>query len=196
LIDSSRVGIVGFSRTCYYVMQALTESKLQFRAASITDGMVLGYLEYVMQWSVSNNDYAHEANALIGAPPFGTGLDEWVKHSPEFNLDRVTAPLQVVVRGRPSLLTLWEPYAGLRYLNKPVDLLLLPDTGTHILTNPAQRAASQTATVDWFRFWLKGEVDRDPEKREQYQRWQQLRDLEGANLHRDQNEPSGDARAR
>jgi dipeptidyl aminopeptidase/acylaminoacyl peptidase len=196
LIDSSRVGIIGFSRTCYYVMQALTENKLRLRAASITDGMVLGYLEYIMQWGVSNNDYAHEANALIGAPPLGTGLDEWVKHSPEFNLDKVTAPLQVVVRGRPSLLTLWEPYAGLRYLNKPVDLLLLPDTGTHILTNPAQRAASQTATVDWFRFWLKGEVDRDPGKREQYRRWQRLRDLEGANLLRDQNEPSGAARTR
>lgn len=196
LIDPDRVGIVGFSRTCYYVMQALMESKLHLRAASITDGMVLGYLEYIMQWGVSNNDYAHEANALIGAPPFGTGLDEWVKHSPEFNLERVTAPLQVVVRGRPSLLTLWEPYAGLRYLNKPVDLLLLPDTGTHILTNPAQRAASQTATVDWFRFWLKGEVDRDPEKREQYQRWRQLRDLEGANLRPNQNELSGDGRTR
>jgi len=36
--DPKRVGIIGFSRTCYYVVEALTTSTLHFRAASITDG--------------------------------------------------------------------------------------------------------------------------------------------------------------
>lgn len=183
LIDPDRVGIIGFSRTCYYVMQALTDTKLHLRAASITDGIVLGYMEYIMHWNLLNNASAHEEDTMIGAPPFGKGLEEWLKRSPEFNLDKVAAPLQVVVRGHPAMLTMWEPYAGLNYLHKPVDLVLLPGIGTHPLTNPAQRAASQTATVDWFRFWLRDEVDPDPRKRGQYDRWQELRDLDKANPH-------------
>ena len=182
LIDPDRVGISGFSRTCYYVMQTLTDAKLHLRAASITDGIILGYMEYIMHWNLGNNEEAHEADSMIGAAPFGKGLEEWLERSPEFNLDKVAAPLQVIVRGHPALLTMWEPYAGLSYLKKPVDLILLPDFGTHPLTNPAQRAASQTAIVDWFRFWLKEEIDPDPQKRREYDRWRALRDLEQGNL--------------
>ena len=196
LIDPDRVGIIGFSRTCYYVMQALTETKLHLRAASITDGIVLGYVEYIMHCNLWNNEGAHEADTMIGAPPFGEGLEAWLKHSPEFNLDKITAPLQVVARGRQDLLTMWEPYAGLRYLKKPVDLILLPDEGTHVLTNPAQRIASQTATVDWFRYWLKDEVDHDSQKREQYDRWQGLRNLQEASLQGAGSESISPSRAR
>ncbi len=181
LIDADRVGIIGFSRTCYYVMQALADRTLHLRAASITDGIVLGYVEYIMHWNLWNNESAHEADTMIGAPPFGKGLEEWLKHSPEFNLDKVTAPLQIVAIGRQSALTMWEPYAGLSFLSKPADMIVFPGDGTHVLTNPAQRAASQTGTVDWFRFWLRDEVDPDPQKREQYDRWRGLKDLENAN---------------
>jgi len=84
---------------------------------------------------------------------------------------------------------MWEPYAGLNYLHKPADFILLPCPGTHVLTNPAQRAASQTGTVDWFRFWLKDEVDPDPQKREQYDRWRGLRGLQDANSRGGNDEP-------
>jgi dipeptidyl aminopeptidase/acylaminoacyl peptidase len=195
VIDPDRVGIIGFSRTCYYVMQALIDSTLHLRAASITDGIILGYVEYMMTWNVWGNEHAHDANSIIGAPPFGKGLEDWLKRSPEFNLDKVAAPVQIVAIGRPSALTMWEPYAGLNYLHKPVDFILLPGPGTHVLTNPAQRAASQTGTVDWFRFWLKDEVDPDPQKREQYDRWRGLRDLQEANSRGGNNEPAPSGRS-
>jgi len=190
LIDPDRVGIIGFSRTCYYVMAALTDPTLHLRAASITDGIILGYAEYMMSWNVWNNESAHGADIMIGAPPFGEGLEDWLEHSPEFNLDKISAPLQIVAIGRPSALALWEPYAGLNYLHKPADFVLLPGVGTHVLTNPAQRAASQTGTVDWFRFWLKGEVDPNPQKREQYDRWRGLRDLQDAKTSKGKSEPA------
>ncbi len=69
---------------------------------------------------------------------------------------------------------MWEPYAVLHYLNKPVDLIVL-SSDQHVLTNPAARMASQGGTVDWFRFWLKGDEDPDPAKAEQYRRWRDLR---------------------
>jgi hypothetical protein len=31
--------------------------------------------------------------------------------------------------------------------------------------------------LDWFRFWLKHEEDPDPSKRDQYIRWNKLREL-------------------
>jgi hypothetical protein len=74
------------------------------------------------------------------------------------------------------MLTEWEPYSTLWHLEKPVDLIVLKE-GTHPLTNPAQRMVSQGSTVDWMRFWLLGEEDPDPAKRDQYARWSRLRQL-------------------
>jgi dipeptidyl aminopeptidase/acylaminoacyl peptidase len=174
LVDPDRIGIIGFSRTCYYVLEALTTSTLHFKAASITDGVNFGYLQYLTSINTGGNGFAHEANVITGAPPFGAGLEEWLKRSPDFNMDKVTAPLLIVALGRPSVLSMWEPYAALRYLSKPVDLIVLKNA-EHILSNPAARIASQGGTVDWFRFWLQDYEDSDPAKVKQYKRWETLR---------------------
>src|SRR5205807_9922760 len=89
-------------------------------------------------------------------------------------------PLMVVGEGSWSLLAMWEPYAGLRYLKKPVDLIML-NTDEHVLTNPAVRMASQGGSVDWFRFWLQDYEDPDPAKAEQYVRWRELRKMQVEN---------------
>ncbi len=99
--------------------------------------------------------------------------------SPEFNMDKVDAPLQVVASGRFSLLTMWGAYAALRIRNKPVDLIMLRG-GTHIMTNPAERLASQMGTIDWMRYWLQNYEDPDPNKAKQYARWGELRKLQEA----------------
>jgi dipeptidyl aminopeptidase/acylaminoacyl peptidase len=180
LIDPARIGIVGFSRTSYYVMRALTDSTLHFQAASITDGFNAGYLQYLASVDLLGGAMNADTIRMIGAPPSGLGLEQWIRRSPEFNLDRITAPLLVVALNRTSVPTVWEPYAGLRALNKPVDLLVLPN-GTHLLSNPRERLVSQGSTVDWFRFWLQGYEDPDPEKAEQYRRWRRLRALQAEN---------------
>ncbi len=178
LIDPNNVGIVGFSRTCYYVMEALTMSTIVFKAASITDGNTQGYWPYLIASSFPDRMMAQDLQGSNGGPPFGRGLQEWLKRSPEFNMEEIKTPLQVVARGGgPGLLWMWEPYSGLRAQAKPVDLLILGE-GTHELTNPAQRIVSQGGTVDWFRFWLQGYEDPDPAKIEQYRRWRELRKLQ------------------
>jgi dipeptidyl aminopeptidase/acylaminoacyl peptidase len=180
VVDPGKVGIIGFSRSCFYVMEALTRSSLRVAAASITDGVMETYVQYMLELEIG----ADEAAAIIGDRPFGQGLQQWLKRSPGFNLDRITAPLLVVGEGPRSLLYMWEPYAGLRYLHKPVELIML-NTGEHVLTNPAVRMASQGGSVDWFRFWLQGHEDSDPAKAEQYLRWEKLCDMQVAqNLNR------------
>jgi hypothetical protein len=174
MVDPERIGIIGFSRTCFYVMEALTASSLHFKAASVTDGPMVTYLQYITAIDWRGNVIPKQFDSLIGVPPFGKGLEEWLKQSPGFHVDKITAPLLVVAEGRASLLSMWEPYGGLRYLHKPVDLMVL-NTEEHVVTNPAVRMASQGGSVDWFRFWLKDEEDPDPSKAEQYARWRKLR---------------------
>jgi len=180
LIDPERAGIIGFSRTSFYVVQTLTASSLRLKAASITDGVMEDYLQYLTTVDMPGNAIANEADAMIGARPFDEGLQTWIQRSPLFNIDKVTAPLLVVGTGPASLLFMWGPYAAMRYLHKPVDLVLL-NTNQHVLTNPAERIASQGGSVDWFRFWLQGYEDPDPTKKEQYGRWRELRKLQEEN---------------
>lgn len=178
LADPERIGIVGFSATCFYVMEALTTHSIRFKAASITDGILGDYLQYMLFIDVGDSGLTEEG--YMGARAFGEGLQQWLKRSPGFNLEKVTAPLLVVGEGPASLLSMWQPYAGLRFLHKPVDLIML-NTDEHVLTNPAVRMASQGGTVDWFRFWLQDYEDPHPAKAEQYARWRELRKLQEQN---------------
>jgi hypothetical protein len=172
LVDPTRIGIIGFSRSCFYVMEALTTASIHIAAASITDGLTADYFQYLQ----NPERQSTEVNSMIGAAPFGAGLQQWVRRSPGFNLDKVTTPLLVVAAGPVGVLSMWQPYVGLRYLQKPVELIML-HTDEHVLTNPAVRMASQGGSVDWFRFWLQGYEDPDPAKAEQYRRWEQLCDM-------------------
>jgi hypothetical protein len=178
-IDPKRIGIIGFSRTVYYALEALISNDLNFTAASVTDGVDEGYWQYLMTVDLMQNSSANEADAMIGAKPFGAGLQRWLERSPEFNMQKVHTPLLVVGEGPFSLLSMWGPYAALRYLGKPVDLQML-NTDEHVLTNPAVRMASQGGSVDWFRFWLQDYEDPDSDKKEQYKRWEHLRELRDA----------------
>ena len=154
-VAPDRVGIIGFSRTCYAVLETLTRSHLHFAAASITDGLNMGYLQYLQYLDEANGFYSRDAEVLNQAKPFGDGLLRWFAYSPEFNMQKVTAPVQVVAMGSDSVLEMWEPYATLRFLHRPVDFIILGD-GTHNLSNPEQRLACQQGTVDWFRLLASG----------------------------------------
>jgi hypothetical protein len=141
-------------------------------------------MQYINGIDVDGDLMARDADAAL-APPFGSGLGEWIRKSPVFNVERTNAAVQIVALGKNSLISMWEPYARLRYLNKPVDAVMLNDD-EHRLTNPRARLASQGGTVDWFRFWLKDEEDSGSEKGSQYRRWRKLRDLHQQDLERTQ----------
>jgi len=174
LIDRTRVGIIGFSRTVYHVEYTLTHSKYPFAAAIVADGINAGYFSYV---EFPNGGY----EMLNGGPPFGDTLTQWTRNSPGFNLDKVHAPVRIEYYGfSATVLGGWEWFSGLSRLHKPVDLIYLP-YATHELVKPWERMTSQQGTVDWFRFWLKGEEDRDPAKRDQYIRWRHFRELDQQN---------------
>jgi hypothetical protein len=177
MIDRSRVGLIGFSRTCLYVKYTLTHSSQHFAAAIAADGYDGGYLQYL----VSRGENANaDFDTVMGARPFGAGLQVWLRQSPGFTLDKVQTPILLQALTPGNLLGEWEWFSGLRLLDKPVDLVYVP-TGTHMLVKPWDRRVSQEGSVDWFCFWLKGEEDPDPAKADQYVRWRWLRKLQEEN---------------
>jgi hypothetical protein len=179
LIDRQRVGITGFSRTSYYALYALTHSSYGFAAAVIADGVNFGYVNCVLFSGIGDRgDLAPCENVNGGGPPYGNSLLSWAKAAPTFNLDKIGAP--VLLQAISSPLGEWEIYAGLKWLEKPVELLNFYPTGEHELVKPWQRMTSQQTTMDWYCFWLKGEQDPDPVKAEQYKRWGELRKLQEA----------------
>lgn len=172
IIDRSRVGIIGFSRTVCFVAYALTHSKFRFAAASLVDGIGCGYFDEMIA-----PDGAWDYDALNGgSAPFGEGLKVWMKNSPGFNLDKVETPVRLVaLSGKAAVLgDLWQWYMGLSLLKKPVDFVLIPGA-THLVVKPRERILAQQGLVDWFAFWLNGEQDFVLGKAEQYRRWRQLR---------------------
>jgi len=157
------------------VLYALTHSRYRFAAATAADGIDFGYGNCVF--------FAHTQATcakINGGLPYGDSLEAWRKMAINFNLDKITAPL--LLQSILAPLGEWEIYSGLRWLQKPTELLNFYPEGVHALVKPGQRMTSQQATVDWFCFWLKDEEDADQAKAEQYKRWRALRELQKQNL--------------
>jgi dipeptidyl aminopeptidase/acylaminoacyl peptidase len=173
LIDRTRVGIVGFSRTGLSVKYALTKSKYNFTAAVIADGNDSGYFQY-LAFANAFPFWAEDAERASGTRPFGAGLATWFQYSPNFHLDDVRTPIRIEALSQSALLMNWEWFAGLSLLHKSVELIYVPGA-SHVLVQPWQRMMSQGGTVDWFSYWLKGEEDPDPSKAEQYLRWREFK---------------------
>jgi dipeptidyl aminopeptidase/acylaminoacyl peptidase len=187
LIDLDRVGAIGFSRTVTHLCYALTHSKYHFAAASITDGLPGGYYDYIL--FSRDPEFAQDFEGLRGGPPWGSGLQMWLKLSPTFSLDKVDAPVRIVALSRGSVLGLWEPFAALTRLGKPVEMVEMED-GNHELVRPWQRMVSSQGNVDWFAFWLNNDEDPNPGKASQYARWRQLREMQQSKLKRHNSQSS------
>lgn len=171
LVDPHRVGIIGFSRTSWYVETALIEHSEMFAAASIIDGTDQSY----MQEMLFQLDRVSEGQQMYAAKPFGSGLQKWLQFAPSFRLDKVASPVMLTAIGKPSILQEWEVYSSLYKQGKPVEMMFVPDD-QHILQKPLSRLASQQNCVDWFRFWLQGYERPDPDDPQQYLRWNKMRD--------------------
>ena len=179
MIDRTRVGLIGFSRTSYHVKFALTHSQYPFAAASAAEGIDFGYWQYIAE--VNLPIYRGAYQNMYGGPPWTANWKPWMENSISFNFEKIHTPLRLEAANNPSaILEEWETFAALRLLSKPVDLIFIPH-GDHPVVKPWERLTSQQGNVDWFAFWLKGQEDPAPAKAAQYQRWHELRKLQQGN---------------
>ncbi len=184
LVDRERVGIMGFSASGWLTTYALARGRFPYAAALTDDNKDGSYLQAALSgWAFSSGQ------EMIGAAPFGAGLQRWIEQSPAWNVERFRTPL-LLTRTSPRMeLAGWELFSRLRYLHKPVEYYFIPDLehGSHGLQNPTQILALQGRALDWWCYWLKDEHDPDPRKAQQYARWDALRAQHAADL------PSHDA---
>lgn len=153
MVDPKRVGVVGYSLTCWYAAHALVHDPKLFSAAVIADGLDNSYMQFKL-FAVGDYPLLRQMLKVRGVAPFGPGLAHWVKAASAFHFDRIQAPVRIEAIGPPSVLQEWDLYSSLRFLQKPVDMIYFPN-GTHILQRPLERLESQQATVEWMRHWLK-----------------------------------------
>ncbi|MGH9644763.1 MAG: hypothetical protein ACRD3Q_20355, partial [Terriglobales bacterium] len=178
IADPDRVGICGFSRMGYFAYQAISHARLSIAAAVVADNVDYSYVQTVLE-----NNWV-DAESAIGAPASGAGLKQWLLNATGFNVERITAPLLLIGESgglQENVVSQWEIISQLRRLHKPVEMYLMPDMDAHPSHNPQdpdQVLAVQERTVDWFDFWLRGHEGSDAAKREQYQRWEKLCDLQ------------------
>jgi dipeptidyl aminopeptidase/acylaminoacyl peptidase len=174
LIDRTKVCLEGWSRTTYAVRQMLAHSSYPITAALISDGVDFAYVRYM----IDDDMFRTDAEVMNGGIPIGDNLQNWREQVPTWNADKFHTPLRIesiAYPGGGGPLTQWELYTLLKRLNKPVELVYYP-RAEHAITMPWERLTSQGGAYDWFRFWLTGEEDSDPAKKDQYARWHKMRE--------------------
>jgi hypothetical protein len=185
LIDDSKVGIIGFSRTGWQVEFDLAHSRVRYAAATAADNVQYSLSDY---WLIPS--MVHASEEMYGGPPYGRTLENWQKYSISYNLERVHTPLLMeemgygvhdeLANGMPvKLAQFLEITTGLRQLNKPVEMYYYPNE-IHQLDHPRALQATMQRNVDWYRFWLQNYERPDPEDPDQYKRWEHLRALRDA----------------
>jgi dipeptidyl aminopeptidase/acylaminoacyl peptidase len=168
-IDRSRVGMGGLSFGSEVLMWAVIHSDLvsvasvaspQFEASSYWLNGVRGRDHHALLRQVWG----------LGAPE--ETPDQWRLLSPALNIDRIRVPLLMQLPEQESRYAI-ELYARLSNTAVPAELYVFPDE-PHIKMQPRHRLAVYRRNLDWFRFWLQGHVDGDPEHADQYRRWRLL----------------------
>ncbi len=96
---------------------------------------------------------------------------DWQRLSPALNANRITAPVLMQLSEQEARLS---PQLHSRLSIAGMGELHVFPFAAHIKALPRQKFAAYARNLDWFRFWLKGDIDPDPTKVVQYQRWQKL----------------------
>lgn len=171
IIDINNVGIHAWSRTGYYLLDALLENDFTYRAASVADADVLSRQHLTDFYMIPGRGMS-DVETLIGAKFWGRkGVKRWNKREPIMRLCEVRTPLRIETTA--WLPAWWDVYALLRRYGRAVEYVFYPD-GYHVLVKPWEQQTSQEGAIDWYVFWLLGLEDPAPSKASQYARWRSM----------------------
>jgi hypothetical protein len=175
IADEHKIALAGFSRNGHWVEFTLAHSAFPFAAAIAADNYDPSYFQSAL-FNWRNGDAQ-----MNGAPAFGDGLQQWVTRAAGFNAEHMHTPLYMIGQsgGVGQIVSEWEIFSRLRYLNKPVEMYMMPEVDmhpSHLPQNPRQITSIQDHAIDWLNFWLTGREDPSPIKLEQYRRWHAFRE--------------------
>jgi dipeptidyl aminopeptidase/acylaminoacyl peptidase len=169
IADSTRLGILGWSYGGFLGQFALSKSR-RFKAASVGAD---GDYNPGAYWLLGRRAFREGYERVMGGPPYGETLKNWLAFSPALNAGSVEAPVLIEYSLGEALLGL-EMSAAYRRHGVPVEFVVYPDEG-HNFTSPQHRYHSMGRNLDWFNFWLQAREDPVPDKRAQYERWRGMK---------------------
>lgn len=153
IVDTSRLGILGWSRSGVEVRAALVRSKYNFKAAVLVDSESKSYMEYL---TAENHIEFHQRDleAMNGASPVGRAeIAKYIASSDIYSIRHPFAAVKLFAFGPLSLLWVWEDYVVYKHNGADVSLIYLPNAD-HDPQRPLERVAVQQGAVDWFSHYL------------------------------------------
>lgn len=179
IIDRTRVGLIGWSRTGMNVHHFLTFSTYPIAAATVSDATAATPFCYAAVYGepyLSGGMYEFENSSMkgIGAPPWTTGHALWLERSYFYHLDKIRTPIRYEHLGTSNLPCHWDAFAVLKRMERPTEMVHIP-LASHNAREPWGRFASQQGNVDWFDFWLNGREHPAKANATDYGRWRLLR---------------------
>ncbi len=172
IVDSVRIGIMGWSYGSALTDYLLWQWPKRFRAAASSEGGLYSAAGY---WLTTRTFADGWLNPIFGGGPYGPSLDNWKAVSAVYHAAEISTP--VLMEYRTTNIAGRELYTALRAHNVPAELVWYPNE-THVLSRPVDQLASMQRHLDWFDFWLMDKDDPDPAKAAQYTRWWELRKLQ------------------
>jgi dipeptidyl aminopeptidase/acylaminoacyl peptidase len=176
LIDSTRIGISGQSFGANFAIHCILHPG-EFAAAAFRHGSSIERVRWdLFDTQASRRDAVNGIYAITGMPdPRNDPTGKWDAISVVRRARDINTPTLFDCDDTEYLTTL-PSWSALHEEGKPVEMIVFPKE-THLLRQPVHRWANFEQQLDWFRFWLKHEEDPDPSKRDQYVRWNKLREL-------------------
>jgi dipeptidyl aminopeptidase/acylaminoacyl peptidase len=170
LVDPKKVGLAGLSRGADILEYTISHSRM-FQAAIESGPGARDPFFYYMAGTVWHEIFAEWG---LGGWPEGESKKNWEKLSASLNADKIETPL-LMNSPDSAFLNSMALFTSLESLHKPVELYIYPNE-LHIKNQPKHRYDIYERNVDWFRFWLEGEKDSSPLKKDQYSGWEALRE--------------------
>ena len=168
VVDPNRIGVMGISYGGFLTEFCITHSHL-FKVSSLVDGGGYGPAAFAM---VGHNAEENDERVL-GGPPSGATLQNWISFSPPFKANNVTGPVLMGFNDHEAFYGM-EMRSALERAGVPVEFWVYLGEG-HIFTGPEHRLISMERNLDWFNFWLQDKEDPSSTKEAQYVRWGEMR---------------------
>ncbi|MET4569786.1 Atxe2 family lasso peptide isopeptidase [Rhodanobacter soli] len=167
-IDRTRVGMGGLSYGSEATLWTLEHSDV-VSAASVSSSSVTPtyYLFNSLRDAFRST---LRKSWQLGAPD--ETPEQWRKISPAYQIGRIKAPILFQMIEQEYRMAL--DYALPLERRHQADIYVFPDE-PHIKFQPKHKLAVYERNVDWFRFWLQGYKDPDPDKAGQYRIWREMK---------------------
>ena len=175
MVDVAHVGLAGHSLGANAGTYCIGHSHA-FAAAAFRNGSpVERELWDLFETAAWRRDPVKGLYAKLGMPdPRNDPLGRWAEMSVAQRASDIDTPTLFQVSDTEYLYAL--PLWGALYeAKKPVEMYVFPEE-THRLRQPFHRWLNYERQLDWFEFWLAGKRDDSPSKRDQYGRWNRLRE--------------------